>query len=251
MALTNDQRAALLGLLPDLSADDWNRPTACRGWSIHDVVAHLVEGELLFGRVYRGELKTLTAEEADPDAGVARWTHADAETLRFSLWHHGTATQRVIDSRSEDSWRRDVEVFGRPLHLRHVLRMHFFDLALHSQDIARTVGTASLWGNRTPFLVRYCLRGAPDALDAADVQAAGAVRVEVEGAGAWTLARIEGAWRLAEEGGTAAATWRTDPESLVMATTGRLEPREALERSNAEGDRTLLEQVLAGWRLKG
>lgn len=251
MPLTNDQRAALLGLLSSLPAEDWTRTTVCRGWPVHDVVAHLVEGELLFGRVYRGELKALTREEADPQTGVERWARADGETLRFSLWHHGSATQRVIDSRSEESWRRAVTVFERPLELRHVLRLHFFDLALHSQDVSSALGSPPPWAERVPFIVEYCIRGAPDALATAGIEANAGLRVGVEGVGSWVLVNQDGSWRVREPDGTAAATWDTDAETLVLATTGRLTVDEALGRSRAGGDTSLLSEILAGWRVKG
>ncbi len=36
----------LVGLLADLSAEDWHRATACPGWSVRDVALHLLGGEL-------------------------------------------------------------------------------------------------------------------------------------------------------------------------------------------------------------
>ncbi|MGH2726487.1 MAG: maleylpyruvate isomerase family mycothiol-dependent enzyme, partial [Actinomycetota bacterium] len=219
VALVNDQRSALLGLLTNLPADDWNRTTAVRGWPVHDVVAHLVEGELLFGRVYRGELNALTREDADPFAGVERWRRADGETLRFSLWHHGSAVQRVIDSRSEESWQRDVPIFDRPLRLRDLLRLHFFDLALHSHDITAALGAPSLWGDRIPHIIAFCVDGAPDALTRAGAKAEGGVLIEVAGIGSWTLEHPDGTWRVAEPREGTTLHWQTDPETLVLVTT--------------------------------
>jgi uncharacterized protein (TIGR03083 family) len=37
---------ALLKLLASLSADDWQQPTVCPGWSVKDVALHLLGGEL-------------------------------------------------------------------------------------------------------------------------------------------------------------------------------------------------------------
>jgi uncharacterized protein (TIGR03083 family) len=249
--VTNDQRAALLGLLTNVPSDDWGRTTGCRDWPVHDVVAHVVEGELLFGRVYRGELKGLSREDTDPQAGVDRWTRADADTLRFSLWHHGTATQRVIDSRSAESWDRKISLFGRPARLRELLHLHFFDLALHSMDISAALSAPSLWGDRIPAIVEFCLRGAPDALAARSFSAADGLRVEVDGAGSWILVRRDGAWHLdGVDGVDATLSWITDPETLVRATTGRLPPAEAIERSKVEGDPAVLVELVAAWQVK-
>ena len=250
MPLTNDQRADLLGLLSSLPAEGWTRTTDCRGWSIHDVVAHLIEGELLFGRVYRGELKALTLEDADPQAGVDRWTRADGETLRFSLWHHGSATQRVIDSRSEESWGRDVSVFDRPLHLRNVLQLHFIYLALHSYDVSAALGVPSVWGDRLPAIVEYCVEGGPDALRLAELKADAGIRVEVAGVGAWTFEHRDGIWRIGAADAPAVVTWETAAETFVLATTGRLPATEALGRSTVDGDAALLGDIVATWRVK-
>lgn len=248
MPLTNDQRAALLGLLTSLSADDWARTTGCRNWPVHDVIAHLVEGELLFGRVYRGELKGLTREDTDPQAGVDRWARADGDTLRFSLWHHGSATQRVIDSRSETSWDREITLFGVTTQLRELLRLHFFDLALHSLDVSAALGTESLWGDRVPAIAAYCAHRAPYLLNTAGFDRADGVRVEVDRAGSWVLRRDDGTWLLAE--GNPGLTWITDAETIVRATTGRLAPADAVERSKVEGDAALLGELIAAWQLK-
>ncbi|MGH2795302.1 MAG: maleylpyruvate isomerase family mycothiol-dependent enzyme [Actinomycetota bacterium] len=246
--LTNAQRAALLGLLSDLPADDWARPTACRDWPVHDVIAHLVEGELLFGRIYRGELPGLTRADADPQAGVDRWTRADGETLRFSLWHHGSATQRVIDSRSDESWSRDLTIFERSAQLRDLLRLHFFDLALHSLDVTAALGAPTLWGDRVPSIVEFSVHRAPDVLTAAGTASRDPVRVDVEGAGAWTLEQRSGTWEVGDA--AAKLAWITDPETLVLATTGRLEPAAALERSKVDGDPAAIVDLIAGWQVK-
>ena len=247
-ASTNDQRAALLGLLAEIPAEDWARPTACRGWPVRDVVAHLVEGELLFGRIYRGELRALTREDADAEAGVARWSHADSDTLRFSLWHHGTATQRVIDSRSGASWDRELPIFEEPGRLGDVLGIHFFDLALHSHDVSNALGAASLWGDRVAAIASYCVSRAPVLLDRAAIAEPDGLTVEVEGAGSWTLARTDGAWRIVPD--EASGRWITDATTLVEATAGRILPGEAVERSKVEGDPGAIEQLIAAWRLK-
>jgi uncharacterized protein (TIGR03083 family) len=37
---------SLLELLSNLSRDDWNRPTVCKGWSVKDIASHLLGGEI-------------------------------------------------------------------------------------------------------------------------------------------------------------------------------------------------------------
>lgn len=41
--VVHQERAALLRDLGTLTDEQWNAPTACAGWDVHDVVAHLVD----------------------------------------------------------------------------------------------------------------------------------------------------------------------------------------------------------------
>lgn len=246
MPLVRDQRAAVLGLLNDRPVQDWARPTPCPLWTVHDVAAHLVENELLLGRLYRGELTAPSAEDLDQQAGVDRWARADGETIRFSLWHHGSATQRVIDSRTEESWRRVLRLRNREVQLRHLLRQHFFELAVHAHDIATALGAAAPWGDRVGPIVEFCLRSAPGSLSrrTPPVEHIG---VRVPDVGSWTLEASDG-WRLVPGEPAASPIWIVEAEVLILATTGRLDAAEALERSKMEGDASRVAAVLSGWR---
>ncbi len=41
-----EERVALLRLLSRLTPEEWATPTACAGWSVHDVAAHILGGDL-------------------------------------------------------------------------------------------------------------------------------------------------------------------------------------------------------------
>jgi uncharacterized protein (TIGR03083 family) len=246
-AHVNDQRAALLGVLSHLAPRDWERPTVCDPWTVHDVVAHLVENELLYGRLYRGEIDDLVG---DNEAEVERWRKVDAETVRYSVWHHGQATQRVIDSRTEGSWSRRVSNQGHPMELRGVLQMHFFELTVHSHDVTEALGTPAIWGSRLAALADYCIELAPLALTL--IPPSGAVELDVAEVGVRSLNGSSKGWTLSSEHAAApSATWHTDPETLALATTGRLDLDEALSRTKVEGDATLLREILEAWQLAG
>jgi hypothetical protein len=179
---------------------------------------------------------------------VERWGKVDAETVRYSLWHHGQATQRVIDSRPEASWNREVTHQGWPIELRRALKMQFFELTIHSHDITAALGLPPNWDDRAPALVDYCVELAPLALGL--MPPSGAVELDVADVGVRTLDGSSGEWALAPERAPApTATWHTDPETLVLATTGRLDLGEAVSRTKVEGDAALLQEVLETWQL--
>lgn len=242
-----DQRAALLGVLSSIGAEGWRAITVCDPWTVHDVVAHLVEGELRFGRLYRGEIDTL---DADNEADVGRWAKVDAETVRYSLWHHGLATQRVIDSRSDESWNREVSHMGWPIDLRRALRMHFFELAVHAHDVTSALGVQPILDERAAPLADYCISLAPLAL--ALLPPAGAVELDVGDVGIRTLEGAGRDWQLAGERSAAPTSiWHTDPETLILVVTGRLDVGEAIGRTKTEGDDAALRAILEAWQLAG
>jgi len=242
--LINDQRAALLGVLSDMPPDGWERLTVCDPWTVKDVASHLVELELQFGRVYRGENDEISM---DNEEAVGRWRRVDGETVRYSLWHHGSATQRVIDTRPDDSWNRGVTHAGFPIELRRALPMQLFELAVHAHDITAALEVPSIWGTRTDALVGYFVDEAPRAL--ALTPASGAIEVRVPDAGGHVLDGRSGEWLVGQDPAAATALWETDAETLMLTTTGRLPVADALTRSTVEGDRALLETVLADWQL--
>lgn len=242
------ERAALLGFLAGLSPADWDRPTVCIGWTVKDVVAHLVESELAMGRVYRGEATETPHTDADNEAGVERWRRADHEAVRVALWQHGTATQRVIESRSDEAWRRPIDAFGAR-ELRGLLRIHFFDLAVHSHDVTSAVGVGALWGDRVRFLVEFLVRAAPMALTRNGLPPEGSLGVRVLDVGAWTIAGTKDGWQLSDDAGPPGAALTCDPEPLALVTTGRLALSDALGRSTVEGDEEAAARILSAWRV--
>ena len=70
--LLPELRAGLVEVLRDLGAADWSRPTACPGWTVADVAAHLLGVEL--GNVSRR--RDDHRIDPPPDADVPRWLDA-------------------------------------------------------------------------------------------------------------------------------------------------------------------------------
>ncbi len=75
---------ALLSLLRELSASDWAKPTVCPGWSVQDLVAHLLGGNLgrlsfQRDRLQRSDMASITTH-AELIAWIneqnAGWVHA-------------------------------------------------------------------------------------------------------------------------------------------------------------------------------
>src|SRR5437879_11179444 len=140
--LIGEQRAALLAAVAPAGPADWDRPTVCAPWTVKDVLAHMVEGELNVGRIYRGEVKE--QGYIDPDVGIAKWSALPGEAVRAALWQHGTAAQRVLDAMTEEVWRAPIKAFGCR-EIRQLVGLHLFDIKVHGQGLADAVGGQASW----------------------------------------------------------------------------------------------------------
>ena len=89
------ERKSLVAALAELPAEAWGRPSLCTGWTVRDVVAHLVAtsrmtppafvGKLArsrfrFNDMSRGEIERITAEASDAELVAALAERVDART---------------------------------------------------------------------------------------------------------------------------------------------------------------------------
>jgi uncharacterized protein (TIGR03086 family) len=108
-------------LLAQLTGDHWLAPTPCAGWSVADVIEHLVEGNLMFAR----HLQPSVAENATGTGisgdllGSYRYS---AETLQQALARRGDSAGTF------------------PAQLRSRLALRVADLLVHGWDVAVATG---------------------------------------------------------------------------------------------------------------
>lgn len=117
--LVHAERAALLADLRDLPDDRWDTPSLCPGWTVHDVLAHLVDtARTTRTRFVLGMLRARMDFDRQNAAGVARERGATPEeTLRrFAACLPLTATPPA------------------PLATRWV------EMVVHGEDIRRPLG---------------------------------------------------------------------------------------------------------------
>lgn len=68
-ALIAVERAALLDVLRSMSLDDWDKPSPCPGWSVHDLVMHLVGADV--GVIARNRDNHYRTSGPDPTSEIA------------------------------------------------------------------------------------------------------------------------------------------------------------------------------------
>lgn len=124
-AAVADERRVLVAHLSRLTAPDWNHPSLCEGWSVRDVVAHLVRLE----SVYR--------YSAPFFLGVARYG------MRLNAYVREDARRRAQDTAVGDllealsQTRYETAPFAR---WHPIAAVPLSELVVHGQDIRKPLG---------------------------------------------------------------------------------------------------------------
>src|SRR5215203_4198237 len=92
------ERAELLDILRSLTPEEWQLPTVCAGWSIHDIALHLLNGDLRFIAGHRDGYRSPHGPQVQPLYGRAEVTALVDEIN--NRWIDGTrwvSPRQVID----------------------------------------------------------------------------------------------------------------------------------------------------------
>jgi uncharacterized protein (TIGR03083 family) len=204
----------LLELLRSLAPEDWQRPTLARRWTVKDVAAHLLDGNLrtlamlrdnYFGETpddfsYAGVVAYLNRLNADWVQAMRRLSPAVLTEWLAASGAEYTAYLHTLDPWAPAAfpvaWAGETE----SLNWFHVAR-DYTEKWHHQQQIREAVGqTAPLL---TPALFRpfieTMLRGLPHAYRTVEAPVGTRVRVCIDTAagGTWELLKTAAAWQLA------------------------------------------------------
>jgi uncharacterized protein (TIGR03083 family) len=155
MALAEVELGRVLALVDDLGADDWGRPTDCTGWTVRDMLGHLLGMFALQADPEERTRQIKTAAELSRRSGELRLTemtalqvreHADlgVDQLRRALHEaglRGLAARRGLPAEVRAA-PYDSELPGEGMwtvgYLFDVIHMR--DPWLHRVDICRATG---------------------------------------------------------------------------------------------------------------
>lgn len=239
----------LLALLRTLSDDDWRRPTVCPGWTVHDIAAHLLDGQLRrlsmgrdrwFGVQPSGELidflDRLNAEWVTAARRISpRLLISFLEQTGPELAAHFAALDPNAPALFAVSWAGE-ETSASWMDIGREYTEHWH----HQQQIRDAVGAPGLLSRRWlhPVLELF-VRSLPHALR--DVPAGSvAVHITGEAGGDWVVRRGE-RWLLLQ-GADHASDARVE---LTDDTAWRLWTRQPVrDRARLSGDLALASHVL-------
>lgn len=254
------ERTALLDLLAGLTDDEWAAGTACAGWSVKDIAAHLLGDDmgLLSGRRdgYRAtDTEGVNFDNWDEliafiDRRNAIWVEAmrrlSPRVLIDSLRMTGGQTQAVFESLDLEAtggmvnWASDQRV---PVWME--LAREYTERWTHQQHIRDAVNKPGL-KDRTMFgpVLDAFIRALPRTyarVNAPDGTGVGCI-IHGEAGGRWALHRGDGLWKLyaLESTDPLPATHITlDQETAWRLFTKGIDRQTALQQSAMAGDRTL------------
>jgi uncharacterized protein (TIGR03083 family) len=253
------ERSGLLDLLATLHDDDWSRPTVCEGWSVKDLVAHLLGDDL--GRLSRDRDGYRDVDLAPGERLV------DFINRRNEQWVDGLRrlSPRLLSELL--AWTADVTARDFAAKDPHAMRGPvswagpdpapvWLDIARelterwhHGEQIRDAVGAPSaddpvVMG---PVLATFAF-SLPESLRGVDAPDGTHVVFVVQGdaGGAWTVGREDGAWRLySGAAADAAATVTVAQDDAWRMYTRVLPAPEVERRARIEGDPGLAQRILS------
>ena len=247
--------AAFKERIAALSPEDWDRPSACDGWSVADVVAHL-SGQAFALNVSRG-----LQGDYSPPAGATPVTEHNEDEFARNIF------QRAFNTRAEFGDRLQEVLFQRldeavdlfdtveegqwdnlcywppgPEPVHTMLDMRISELTMHAWDVCSQFdpdyrlsdGSVRVLMDTVNRAARRAFR--PDPTIPAPQVYRFIIEDPVSAVFELEIANEETFFRLGEGGEQADAVFRCDGETFVMVMYGRLDPNEALVSGKMDWD---------------
>ncbi|GAA2150175.1 maleylpyruvate isomerase family mycothiol-dependent enzyme [Kitasatospora kazusensis] len=159
-------------LVAPLPTDAWNRPTECPGWSVRDVVSHViaVESELLGDprpiHSLPGDLRHITGELARYlELPVDKRRCHTAPEMTGELDYTVIRRSRALRNGPQDPdapARFPAGPFAYDLPYANLLRLRVFDIWVHEQDLRRALGIPGNLDSPAAVITRdFLLMGLP------------------------------------------------------------------------------------------
>lgn len=140
--------AAFAEKVAAVPADRWDDPTPCEGWTVRDLVRHVVDTQAMFRGLVGRESPALPSVDDDPHAAFVAAS---------------AAVQADLDDPASAAAEYDG-YFGRTTFAEGIDRFASFDLVVHGWDLARATGQDERIDPAEIAIVRAHAEAAGDAL---------------------------------------------------------------------------------------
>ena len=255
--------------LEALEPDDWDRPSACEGWTVADVVAHLVErGTPIPDQITRGLAGDTSPSPGTPpgpptsedqfrediDRGAVELRHRLGGDLATQFADLNRRFDQLIERLKPQDWDTPCYHRLRLETVRSKVDIRLTELAMHEWDIRWAFDPASqLPDDCLPGMINTAYRAARRAFRP-DPNRAKQIRYRFEiGAPVNTTDDVvlssEGVVYDPSPQGNADVVFRSDARTYVMTIFGRMKMDAALASGamSAEGDPQLIEEFVSSF----
>ncbi|MGW1157449.1 maleylpyruvate isomerase family mycothiol-dependent enzyme [Streptomyces sp. NPDC002513] len=252
-----DSIEAISELVQPLMESEWNRRTPCPGWSVRDVVSHVIgmDSEMLgdprpIHTLPRDLFHVTNEHQRYTEMQVDVRRHHTAPEMTSELEYTIIRRNRQLRNESRDPGTKVRGPFGSEQTLEEAMRYRAFDVWVHEQDLRAALGRPGNLDSPGAHITRDELLAA---LPKVVAEGAGAppgsaivfdvhgpveflrtVRVDAEGRGT-----IDGTPSLGP-----AVSFTMDWETFVRLASGRVTADVVADRIKAEGDPDLAEAIL-------
>jgi uncharacterized protein (TIGR03083 family) len=248
---------AIVELVEPLAEGEWNWRTPCPGWSVRDIISHVIgmESEML------GDprpIHTLPRDLYHVQSEISRYMEMQVDVRRHHTAPEMTSELEYTVIRRNRQLRNENRApdamvrapLGTEQTLETAMRMRAFDLWVHEQDLRTTLRkpgnvdspgahvTRDVLLNALPKVVAKDAGAPPNTAVVIDVHGPvefmRTVRVDAEGRGS-----VDGAPSLGP-----AVTLVMDWESYYRLACGRVRPAALAEQIKVDGDQALADAIL-------
>jgi uncharacterized protein (TIGR03083 family) len=238
--------AASIDVCADLTDEDWSAPTECPLWTVKDVCAHLVGGEVWMSEGHPPPADGLAGVADRP---VAERRDASGAEVLAELREVFALRQRQLAADPPDPAEPATTAYGVPVTLGILLTHRAFDGWVHEQDLRRALKRPGNLDAPAAPIARDIFLASLARVVAKHAAAppGSVVRLAVEGPVAFDVAVTvdeRGRGHLAPRPrGDASTTLRTDWETYSRLAAGRIAPATAVVE--VRGDAEVAARVLA------
>ncbi|MEV7415996.1 maleylpyruvate isomerase family mycothiol-dependent enzyme [Streptomyces sp. NPDC089919] len=248
---------AISELVRTLPESEWNRATPCPGWSVRDVVSHVIglECEALGDpRPIHSLPRDLRHVVDEPsrymEVQVDVRRHHTSPEMVGELEYTVIRRQRQLRNEKRDPATLVRGPFGEQISLELSLRLRAFDVWVHEQDLRTALGKPGNLDSPGALVARdMLLHGLPKVVaKKAGAPAGSAVVLDVHGPLEFLrTVRVDAEGRGSIDSTVSlgpAVTLTTDWETYVRLAAGRVRPHAVADRLKVEGDQELADAIL-------
>ncbi|WP_030193173.1 maleylpyruvate isomerase family mycothiol-dependent enzyme [Streptomyces sp. NRRL S-87] len=248
---------AISELVQPLAESEWNRATPCPGWSVRDVVSHVIglECEALGDprpiHTLPRDLRHVVDEPSrymEVQVDVRR--HHTSPEMLAELEYTVIRRQRQLRNEKRDPATLVRGPFGEQVTLELFMRLRAFDVWVHEQDLRTALGVPGNLDAPGAHIARdLLLHGLPKVVaKKAGAPAHTAVVLDVHGPLEFLrTVRVDAEGRGTIDGSVSlgpAVTLAMDWETYVRLAAGRVRPQAVADRVKIDGDQELADAIL-------